>query len=121
MLAQGKAKRATAIWAAALGNKTPLLIGRAVRMVYCKDVAEAETEFALFRPNQREFRTPDELSADAKSLSRIPGLRPLGADLPWASIGPPRWGFSCRFAGEVFSHPSPKARTFAVFQRDWKY
>jgi hypothetical protein len=68
-------------------------------MVYCRAFAEAETELALFRPHLREFGTLSQHSADAKSLPRNPGLRPLEADLPWASIGMPRWGFFFRFAG----------------------
>jgi hypothetical protein len=75
--------------------------------VYRRGVAEAETEFALFRPYLREFCTLSKHSAVARSLVRNPGLRPLGADLPWAIIGTPRWGFSFRFAGEVFSLLTP--------------
>jgi hypothetical protein len=108
MLAQGKARRATANWATALGQNVLSFIGRAKCLVYRCGVAEAETEFALFRPNLREFGTPSTLSADALYLPGIPGLRPLGADLPWANLGTPRWGFSCRFAWEVFSVLAPR-------------
>ena len=104
MSAQGKAKGATANWAAALGKKLSIFFGRAVRLVYRRGDAEAETEFARFRPHPREFGTPSQHSADAGLLRRNPGRRPLGADLPWASIGPPRWGFSFRFTAEVFSY-----------------
>ena len=70
--------------------------------MYRGGVAEAETEFALFRPYLRGFRTPSKHSADVRSLERNPGLRPLGADLPWAIIGTPRWGFSFRLSAKVF-------------------
>jgi hypothetical protein len=79
---------------------------RPVCVEYRGSDAEVETELALFRPNLHGFYVSSEHSAEVNFLSRDPGLRPLEAALPWANIGPPRWGFSCRFAGEVISRSS---------------
>jgi hypothetical protein len=107
MLAQGEGQVSDSELGRNPGLKSFLFIGRAVRWVYRRGVTEAETEFALFRPYLRGFCTPRKHSADVKHLERNPGLRPLEADLPWANIGTPRWGFSFRFAGEVFSILTP--------------
>jgi hypothetical protein len=99
MLAQGEGQVSDSELGRNPGLKSFLFIGRAVRWVYRRGVTEAETEFALFRPHLRRFCTPRKHSADVRNLERDPGLRPLGADLPWADIGTPRWGSTFRSAG----------------------
>jgi hypothetical protein len=58
-----------------------------------------------------QFLHPEPTLGRCTDSVQIPGLRPLEADLPWATIGTPRWGFSFRFAWKVFIVLTPEQTT----------